>query len=238
MLPRSTPRGLLRQSFKHVSLRHGVLASVVVLCLLAVFLTTQEIWTARIADLHVSSLQTINLAQSLSQQTTDSFQTVDAVLNDMAERAESDGMRPQALPRIRRVMREDLRRLRVLHNLFIFDAAGNGVVDGLPGWMRANVHDRPYFIYHRTHPNRDTHIGRTVRSRTDGTWIITVTRRLDHGDGSFAGVAMASIPANYFLHLYEHVDIGRSGIITLALADGTILIWITLPSISSASSAS
>lgn len=223
MLSPRTPRGLLRQGFKHVSLRHGVLASVLVLCLLAIFLTAQEIWTARIADLHVSSLQTINLAQSLSQQTTDSFQTVDAVLDDMVERAESDGTQPQALPRIRRVMRQDLRHLRVVHNIFIFDADGNGLVDGLPGWMQANVRDRPYFIFHRTHPSRGTHIGHTVQSRTDGSWIITVTRRLNHADGSFAGVAMASIPANYFLHLYQHVDIGRSGIITLALADGTIL---------------
>jgi diguanylate cyclase (GGDEF)-like protein len=223
MLSVSRPRGRSRQGFKHISLRRGVLASTVVLCLLAILLTGQEIWTARVADVHVASQQTINLAQSLSQQATDSFQTVDGVLQELVDRAESDGTQPRALRHVRRVMSEHVRQLRVLHNLFIVDANGNGLIDAIPGLKNANYRDRPYFIFHRTHPSRSTHIGRTVRSRTDGSWIITVTRRLNHPDGSFAGLAMATISGNYFLHLYERVDIGRSGIITLALADGTVL---------------
>lgn len=223
MLPARTPRGRSRQGFNLVSLRHGVLASVVILCLMAILLTAQETWIARVADLHASSQQTINLAQSLSQQATDSFQTVDAVLQELVDRAESDGTQPRALRRVQRVMAEHVRQLRVLHNLFIVDANGNGLVNAYPGLKNANYRDRPYFIFHRTHPSRATHIGRTVRSRTDGSWIITVTRRLDRPDGSFAGVAMATISGNYFLHLYERVDIGHSGIINLAQAGGTIL---------------
>jgi len=120
-------------------------------------------------------------------------------------------------------MSEHVRQLRVLHNLFIVDANGNGLVDAIPGLKSANYRDRPYFIFHRTHSSRSTHIGRTVRSRTDGSWIITVTRRLNHPDGSFAGVAMATISGQYFSTSYDRVDIGRSGVITLALADGTVL---------------
>jgi diguanylate cyclase (GGDEF)-like protein len=195
----------------------------VVLCLLAILLTGQEIWTARVADVHVASQQAINLAQSLSQQATDSFQTVDGVLQELVDRAESDGTQPRALRHVQREMSEHVRQLRVLHNLFIVDANGNGLVDAIPGLKSANYRDRPYFIFHRTHSSRSTHIGRTVRSRTDGSWIITVTRRLNHPDGSFAGVAMATISGQYFLHLYDRVDIGRSGVITLTLADGTVL---------------
>jgi diguanylate cyclase (GGDEF)-like protein len=195
----------------------------IVVCLLAVAATGKEIWSNRAADVHVSSLQTTNLAQSLSQQATDSFQTIDGVLAELVDRAETDGMQPRQLRRLQRVMAAHVAQLRVLHNLFLVDAAGNGLVNAFPRIKNANYHDRPYFRYHRTHASQATHVGHTVRSRTDGSWIITVTRRLNHRDGSFAGVAMATISGDYFLRLYDQVDIGRHGVITLALADGTIL---------------
>ena len=191
--------------------------------LLAIGLTGQEIWNNRVADVHVSSQQTVNLAQSLSQQATDSFQTVDGVLQELVDRAETDGTKPPSLHHLQKLMAAHVAELRVLHNLFIVDAGGNGLVNAVPGLKNANYRDRPYFIFHRTHRARTTHVGHTVRSRTDGSWIMTVTRRLNHADGSFAGVAMATISGDYFLNLYDQVDIGRSGVITLALDDGTIL---------------
>ena len=195
----------------------------VVVSLLAIGLTGQQVWNNRVADLRVSSQQTVNLAQSLSQQATDSFQTVDGVLQELVDRAETDGTKPAALRHLRTVMAAHVAELPVLHNLFIVDAAGNGVVNAIPGLKNANYRDRPYFIFHRTHRDRTTHVGHTVRSRTDGSWIMTITRRIDRPDGSFAGLAMATISGNYFLHLYNEVDVGRFGVIVLALDDGTIL---------------
>ncbi len=223
MLSVGTPPSRSRQGFRQLSLRHGLLAFMVVVCLLAILATAKEIWSNRATDVHASTLQTTNLVQSLSQQATDSFQTIDGVLIDLVDRAQTDGTGPKQRRRLQDLMVEHIAQLRVLHNLFIVDAAGNGVVNAIPGLKNANYRDRPYFIYHRTHADRTTHIGHTVRSRTDGSWIITVTRRVNHRDGSFAGVAMATISGNYFLHLYEQVDIGRLGSITLALADGTVL---------------
>jgi diguanylate cyclase (GGDEF)-like protein len=194
------------------------------ICLLASGVTAQEIWHNRAADLDNSGDTTFNLAQSLSQQATDSFQTVDGVLQELVERAETDGTGPRALARSQLEMAVQVKQLRVLHNLFLIDAAGDGVVNAKPGLKNANYRDRPYFLYHRTHASRASHIGHTVRSRTDGTWIITITRRLNAPDGRFAGVALATISGKYFLHLYDRVDLGRSGIIMLVLDDGTIQI--------------
>ena len=223
MFPITKPTARFRQGFAAPSLRPGVLACMVAVCLLAIALTGQEIRHNRAADLQASSRQTVNLAQSLSQQATDSFQTVDGVLQELVDRAESDGLGPRALRRLQIHMTGQVKQLRVLHNLFIVDAGGNGLVNAKPGMKNANYRDRPYFIFHRSHESRGTHIGHAVRSRTDGALIITITRRLNHPDGSFAGLAMATISGTYFLNLYENVDLGRSGVIVLALADGTIL---------------
>ena len=206
-----------------MSLRRVVLALMAVVALLLIGLTAQEIWSGRAADVRASSQQTVNLAQSLSQQATDSFQTIDGVLQELVDRAETDGVGRRQLQHTHRLMAAHVKQLRVLHNLFIIDADGNPVVNAWPRLAMVNLRDRPYFIFHRTHSSRGTHIGRAVRSRIDGTWIITVTRRLNHPDGSFAGLAMATISGTYFLHLYDQVDIGKRGIITLSLADGTIL---------------
>jgi diguanylate cyclase (GGDEF)-like protein len=222
VFPIRKPTSRSRQGFMPLSLRQGVLACMVAVCLLAITLTAQEVWHNRAADVHTSAQTTVNLAQSLSQQATDSFQTVDGVLQELVDRAETDGMHPRALRRLQIQMAGQVKQLRVLHNLFIVDADGNGLVNAL-SLKNANYRNRAYFIFHRTHLTGATHIGHAVRSRTDGSWIITITRRLNHPDGSFAGVALATISGKYFLHLYESVDIGRSGVITLTLADGTIL---------------
>jgi diguanylate cyclase (GGDEF)-like protein len=49
------------------------------------------------------------------------------------------------------------------------------------------------------------------------------TRRLDHADGTFSGVAIAPISLQYFARTYAHVDVGRSGSITLLAENGTIM---------------
>jgi hypothetical protein len=47
---------------------------------------------------------------------------------------------------------------------------------------------------------------------------------MKHKDGSFAGAMLATIQVSYFQELYEAVNIGKTGVLTLALADGTILV--------------
>ncbi|SFB41024.1 diguanylate cyclase (GGDEF) domain-containing protein [Collimonas sp. OK607] len=54
-------------------------------------------------------------------------------------------------------------------------------------------------------------------------WIITVSRRINHADGSFAGVALATLSIDYFKKFYDSFDIGRHGAIVLALNNGIML---------------
>jgi hypothetical protein len=70
---------------------------------------------------------------------------------------------------------------------------------------------------------RDALIGRPVKSRSNGEWIITVSRRFNHPDGSFAGIALATIGSEYFSQFYRNFDIGKNGAIALLSADGIVL---------------
>jgi diguanylate cyclase (GGDEF)-like protein len=79
-------------------------------------------------------------------------------------------------------------------------------------------------MHHRNHQDRVAHVGRPVRDRGSGNWVIPITRRIDNPDGSFAGVAIAALSVNYFQQFYERFDIGAGGAILLASLDGTLLV--------------
>ncbi|HUH83201.1 MAG TPA: hypothetical protein VLX85_01250 [Stellaceae bacterium] len=65
-------------------------------------------------------------------------------------------------------------------------------------------------------------IGKPVLDRVSGPVTIQVTKRLEHADGSFAGVLLFSLSPDYLTTLYRKVDLGRTGVMTLAGTDGII----------------
>ncbi len=57
---------------------------------------------------------------------------------------------------------------------------------------------------------------------TRGDWAIRMTRRLSRTDGSFNGTAVADIDPVYFSRIYDSVDLGKHGSISLIGGDGVI----------------
>lgn len=99
-----------------------------------------------------------------------------------------------------------------IRGIFVYDETGRWLattehVD----FSRLNNSDREYFRQHRVSPDKGTLIGRPVKSRSGGQWIITASRRIDHPDGSFAGVALLTIDVAYFSKFYERFDFGAHG---------------------------
>jgi diguanylate cyclase (GGDEF)-like protein len=53
---------------------------------------------------------------------------------------------------------------------------------------------------------------------------MTVSRRINHADGRFAGVVVASIYLKHFLDLYNSIDMGSNGVVNLIANDATIVV--------------
>jgi diguanylate cyclase (GGDEF)-like protein len=68
------------------------------------------------------------------------------------------------------------------------------------------------------------HVGVPIESRSTGRWVIPVSRRLNHPDGTFAGVVLATVDMSYFRAFHDSFDIGERGVILLALDNGTMLV--------------
>ncbi|REN16621.1 diguanylate cyclase, partial [Mycobacterium tuberculosis] len=60
-------------------------------------------------------------------------------------------------------------------------------------------------------------------SRVNGKLLIPVSRRIDNPDGSFAGVALATIDVDFFAKFYDSLDIGEAGAVALILENGTMM---------------
>ena len=63
-----------------------------------------------------------------------------------------------------------------------------------------------------------------MRDPANGAWLIPLSRRFDRDDGSFGGIVVAGISANYLEAFYRTFKIGERGGILLANVDGTVLV--------------
>ena len=97
------------------------------------------------------------------------------------------------------------------------------VVESMAEFVPTNIVDREFF---QTHRQSDTHkllISEPVLGRVSGRWAITLTRRLNKPDGSFAGIAAISIEPRYLTRLFETTTLGPLDVMSLVLTNGISL---------------
>jgi diguanylate cyclase (GGDEF)-like protein len=114
---------------------------------------------------------------------------------------------------------------RYLGALLYVGAYGDIVFDSKSEFPRSgNFSDRPWFTEPRDHPSIGLYISSPYRSRLrDQQASIALSRRVNHQDGSFAGVVVAAINLDYFQHLLSDLQLGSQGSIALMQLDGTVV---------------
>lgn len=201
-------------------------AAVTFLVLVCLSLAAEFVWNrwhAHHEQLREKQTATSNMARALAQHAETTVRVADTVLLGVVERLETDGTGAASLARLHTLLRAA--KLPQLSGVFVFDADGRQLLNSQASVAsKVNGAVRDYFQYHRAHPGRRPYIGQPVPSLSRGEWIITVTRRVEHPDGSFAGVAVAAIDLQHFKQFYDSFDIGAQGTIFLALDDGALLV--------------
>ncbi|BBU33183.1 hypothetical protein BTHE68_69170 (plasmid) [Burkholderia sp. THE68] len=207
------------------SLTSRMTVFIVVVCVLLIGTDVWRSVAARRVQMDEMTSATSNLARAMAQHANDTFKEADTTLIGMVERVEEDGTSPEALARIHRSLVTRVQQLPQLNGLFIYDKNGAWLVNSQPRLdSRFNNSDREYFEYHRTHTDQNSHIGPPVKSRSTGKWIVPVSRRIDAPDGSFAGVALATIDIEFFSRFYDSLDLGQSGAAVLVLNSGVMVV--------------
>ena len=91
----------------------------------------------------------------------------------------------------------------------------------VPG-MVLNLQDREHFRVHRDSNEDRLFVSTPILGKVTGKWTIQLTRRISNPDGSFGGVIVASVDPGHFARLYDAIDVGSQGMITLVGIDGVI----------------
>lgn len=200
-----------------------VVVAAILFSLVAIAATAWGVWALRESALQRAAVATTNMARALAFQADTAFRSADLTLEDMVERAEANDRSGTGSERMQAHLRLMARKAWFLHDLFIYDEHGGLLASSLEPPIEADNSDRAYFRYHKLNPDRDTRIGTPIRSRSSGLWVVPVSRRLQHPDASFAGVALATLRIDFFEDIYDELNLGESGTVLLALEDGTLL---------------
>lgn len=194
-------------------------------CVSVVLLTAWQIWTARQSTFVDIETDTLNLTNALNTYTEGTFKQSELVLLGLTERIEKDGTGPQQLERLRLLVAQEMNALTQLNSVVLYDAQGNWTFSSAtPALPQINNADREFFRHHRDNRDRGIFIGPAILSRATGAWVISVSRRIDHPDGSFAGVIAATISLEHFLKLYRTIHVGQFGAISLTSSEGRLLV--------------
>jgi diguanylate cyclase (GGDEF)-like protein/PAS domain S-box-containing protein len=201
-----------------------VSAFIGLVCAIIIGLSAWREWNLRSTYLHNAEVDMSNLARSLAQHADDTFELAETVLIGVVYRLEATGADAAAAQKLQAVL--DLRTATMprIRGLFIYGEDGRWLLStekvDLDG---RNNSDRAYFQHHRDNADTGTFVGPPVHSRARGQWIITLSRRFNHPDGTFAGVLLITIDASYFSNFYTQFNIGTEGSISLIGYDGIVM---------------
>jgi diguanylate cyclase (GGDEF)-like protein/PAS domain S-box-containing protein len=194
---------------------------VVLACGAIVGISGWQEYSSREDRLRSAEVEMGNLARSLVQHAEDSLDLIDSGIVGIVSRLEMDGTNRTTIAKLTNLM--DARRTAIdrIHGLAILDEHGNWLASS--GALSHQLSSNLFFEHHRLSPDRDAYVSPPVQNLVDGEWIVTLSRRFNHPDGSFAGVVVGSISASYLSEFYRQFAVGQRSGITLLHVDGHVI---------------
>ena len=165
-----------------------------------------------------------NLAASLAEQTSWTWQGVDLLLDDTARWYRNDG---QHIPpeRLDEVLTTRTAAVRQVSLVTIVDAEGiQRYRSRGTSPPNLSVSDRSYFIAQRDHAATGFFMSEPLVTRSENRTAVVVSRRLDDDNGDFAGVITAIVDLDDLKQFYTAVNVGMGSAIHLLRDDGTLLV--------------
>ncbi len=171
-----------------------------------------------------------NLLQVIERDVARNVEIIDLSLQAIVDNLKAPGV-AEASPELRQLVLFDrVTSAQDVGITLVLDEAGDSILDAASTTpRRVNNADRDYFKAHTARADLGLHISHPVVSRLTGAPVIVLSRRISKPDGSFGGVALASLSLSYFDRLFDRIDLGRQGTINLYHRDGTRLLRYPTP---------
>jgi diguanylate cyclase (GGDEF)-like protein/PAS domain S-box-containing protein len=172
-----------------------------------------------------------NTALILAEQIDRSFQSIALVQNRVVAKVQSLGItssedfaRRMSGPDIGIMLKTSISGLAQLDFISILDADAK-LINYSYDWPipALSSADRDYFKALKSDAKLMSFIGRPVRSRINGMWILYLAHKLTTTNGEFLGVVLGAVELSYFEKIFGSIVLGNDSAITLFRNDGVVL---------------
>ena len=180
-----------------------------------------SVYKAREEQLAAADAATLAMTRALADQLGHALGSADAMLTDLADQLES-GIDNDQMLRLPRAMAQRVQRNSMVAELSVYDENGNPALSSgsaTPARLLA-----PHIARHVADPASGMFIGAPVKDAGGTLWLLPVSRRLTLADGSYGGIAVASLRLAQWNDISNEIDIGPRGALAVALENGTLLI--------------
>ncbi|MBS0357616.1 MAG: diguanylate cyclase [Proteobacteria bacterium] len=207
-------------SFSGSQFRTRLIIAVVLLNLMVIGLAFQSLHQGLEQSRARAIVNTRNLAQLLDHDIASIFDRIDLTLQALVDDLDDSPASKHDPARYQSIVQQHFARQPALHNLLVVDERGSLLASSNPlDRTPALLADRDYFRHHRDSASAGLIISPPQRGRAGGEWIITLSRRINTGDGRFSGMAVASISLAHLRELFAGINLGPGGAVTLRDAD-------------------
>ncbi len=183
------------------------------------------VWHLRATTIADTKRDLTNLGAVLAEQTARTFQSADLILDaiDQRLRVLDFGARPDKRP-VYDMFREKIAGAPQIKQVTFVGPDGHALVSSR-GYPAADLYlgDREWFATLSRDARAGDLIGKPIKTRADGAWLILVSRRITRPDGSFAGILNVGLDPAYFETVYRSATAAEGMAITLLRTDGTVL---------------
>jgi PAS domain S-box-containing protein len=180
------------------------------------------VWRERQRAIEVANRDITNLSLAFEEQSFWLLSTVEQLLRTVKYEAEHGG---GAASDIAALLRRQSAPNEFAIQVSIVDKDGYLTASSLGLGEDATIVSYIERIHISVHIERDTgevFIGPPIIGRRSGKWSLPITLRINNPDGSFGGVAVASVDPFYLSAYYRRLDLGQDGLVTLLGADAII----------------
>ena len=160
----------------------------------------------------------LGLARSLSQTIQGEMDLVDMGLQSVTQQLQAMKSKPERLraEQVNAMVAAQLSLMPFLEGLMITDALG--IVrygDPMDPGQVIDVRERAHFQQARAQHKAALVISEAVVSQSTPHQRVFAARRLEHSDGSFAGIVSGTIRPQRFQRIFSAVELGDKGVISL-----------------------
>ncbi len=206
------------------SVSRSLQATALVVLVLIVGATAQQLLQIRSAILNETERQMARLDMVFAEQTGRAVETVDFIVTSMVATAQQGGTYPPAdNTLLLRQMHRSIEGVHQVSAIALTDTAGH-ILDAAPDIGTTELPEAGLSLLAKfAHDKENGLVISEPFHGVDGAWNALLMRPIRRPDGTLIGAGVAWINLAYFENFYRAVELTENGAIILHLRDGTVL---------------